>query len=94
MAFFIGAFVGGFIIIYLLALAWEHALYQRVMKDPAASKLCSVLAAWITAGTIGGFIHAHGFSPVDFELYFPSAVCLALLGWWHGMKLRREAARN
>jgi hypothetical protein len=56
----LGQLTGGFVAILALAFLWEKLLFQRVLDDPVAGKLSSVIAAWVSAGILAGFGSADG----------------------------------
>lgn len=92
MAYLLGGLVGGLIAIYLLSVLWEWALFKRVMDDPVAGKLSSVMAAWITAGILGGLGGANGgpFYWAAFAVYLVPAGVVAAFGYRRGLQIREE----
>ena len=93
MAVLVGQIVGGIIIIFVLAWAWERILFQRVIDEPATGKVMSVIAAWLTTGTLGGFGMADGgpYHWQAFALYAVSALPVGLYAHYQGSQLRYDA---
>lgn len=89
MPYLVGQIIGGVLLIYLLALLWEWALFQRVVSDPVFGKLSSVLAAWLCAAAISGWGHADG-GPYDWsqfgKLMIP-AVVVGVMAYHRGSKI-------
>lgn len=92
MSYMIGSLVGGLILIYLLSKVWEWALFKRVMDEPTSGKLASVVAAWATAGTIGGFGMADGgpYAWWAFAIYLLPALFVGVFAYRAGAKLSVE----
>jgi hypothetical protein len=90
---FIGMLVGGFVIQLLLSVLWERLLFSKIYDDPVKGKLSSVVAAWLTCGTLAGFGMADGgpFAWYAFVIYLLPALLLAVLGYRRGIRLREEA---
>lgn len=92
MTYLIGTFVGGLLAILMLSIAWEKALFQRVMDDPVNGKLAAVLAAWLTASAIAGFGMAND-GPYYWQAFLEyalPALAVGFLAWRRGEKLREE----
>jgi hypothetical protein len=84
-----GGFVGGFIILLLLGSLWARLLTRRV-ADPRRRAGAAVLAAWLTAGIVGGFGFARGdalFTADAFVRYLAPALAVAILFY---LRLRRR----
>jgi hypothetical protein len=92
MSILVGQFVGGLIAVYLLTLLWEFLLFKRVLDDPVTGKMSSVTAAWLTAGTLGGFGMADGgpYAWQAFLIYLFPALVVGGFAYRRGMKLREE----
>lgn len=90
MAALLGAFVGGFLIVTLLALLVEKAVFQRLFDDPVAGKLWSVATGWLAASTLAGFGMADGgpFAVTAYLLYLPPALVVGFWFYRRGLKLR------
>jgi hypothetical protein len=89
----IGEFLGGLIAVYFFATLWEFLLFKRVMDDPVTGKIGSVVAGWLTAGTLAGFGFAHGgpFYSAAYLVYLAPALVIGAFSLHRGVKLRREA---
>lgn len=94
----IGSILGGFLLIYILQMAWEMALFMRVCNDPLKGKIGSVLAAYLTAGTIAGFGMADGgpyaWHAFSNDAYWIPALIIGVFAIFRGLKLRAEAANG
>jgi hypothetical protein len=60
MAYLLGQFVGGLIIIYLLSVFVEWALVKRILDTPTVGIVVSTLAATVLAIILYGFGNADG----------------------------------
>lgn len=92
----LGAFVGGLMGVLLLSLIWEKLLFKRVTDDPLIGKVGSVAAAWLTAGTIGGWGLADGgeYQWRAFGVYFFPALVIGALAVRAGLRSRRELGQQ
>jgi hypothetical protein len=90
----IGGVVGSFLAIWILYGLLEKFLFSRFFDDPVKGKLTSVTAAWLIAGTSGGFGFANGGSYRwdAFLMYMPAALVFGFLGYRRGLALRAEIA--
>ena len=77
----IGAFVGGFVLIYLLSKLIEWAVIKRVMDDPIKGGFTSIAIAYVLASILYGFGSANGgaWLPYGFMIYMPGAAAVALI---------------
>ncbi len=89
-----GELVGGFAGVLLLSILWEKLATRRLTSDPLYRKLLAVLAAWLTAGAIGGWGFANGgpYRWDAFVIYALPAVLVGALAIYSGLKLRRASA--
>lgn len=81
MAFFIGAFVGGFFIIWMIALP----IYKFSKADKPTFP---VVSAWAIVGLIAtfGFMDRGAWSPLPALYYAPSALAVLLFLQWRESK--------
>lgn len=88
----IGALIGGFLAIYVLAMLWEWALFKRITDDPVVGKLSSVAAAWITGGVLGGFGlgSTESFFWPAFAIYLIPALIVGVIFYRRGLKIRGD----
>jgi hypothetical protein len=94
MSYLIGAFVGGLIAVFVLAYLWEFLLFKRVLDDPVKGNVASVIAGWLTAGTIAGFGMANGgpFAWYAFLIYLVPALVVGTYAVSRGKKTREKIA--
>ncbi len=92
--FSIGGLVGGLLLITILALALEWAIFKRLFDDPVKGKLSSVFAAWLLAGLIAGFGMAEGgqFETMAFLVYLLPAIIIGIWFYKKGDDLRETIA--
>ena len=96
MATWLGAFVGGLLIIALVAMLVEKAIFQRLFDDPVVGKLSSVAAGWLAVSTVAGFGMADGgpFAALAYLIYLPPAVAVAIWFYRRGLALRELMAEQ
>jgi hypothetical protein len=93
VAILLGQFVGGLLIIYLLQMLWEFALFRRVLDDPLKGKIASTFTAYLTVSILGGFGAANGgpYAWIAFLQYLPSALVLGAFATKRGLALRAQS---
>ncbi len=89
MAHWLGATVGSFLAIYLLAKLLEWAIFRRVSDDPYAGKMLSVSVALVLAGILAGFGMADGgpFRYGAIMQYVPGAILVGIVFWKDASKI-------
>lgn len=92
MAWLIGGFVGGLLLITILAIIVEKLIFQRFLDDPVAGKLWSVTVGWLMASTLAGFGMADGgpYYWFAFVVYALPAIPVGLYFHRRGVALRED----
>lgn len=78
---------GGLLVVYLLTMLWEFALFQRIMDDPVKGKMSSVAAGYLSASLISSILLGAGWPA--FLYYIFGAVVVGTFAYSRGMKLRQ-----
>lgn len=91
MAGLIGMVIGGVILLMILSLGIEKFIVQNIVDDPLFGKIASLVAAWLIAGTIGGFGFANGLGFVwgAYLLYGIAGIVLLPFAIYGGYRIRR-----
>ena len=84
-----GHIVGGSFLLWVISLVWEGLLFKRATDDPVVGKLCSVVAAWVTAFAIrlGSGFQVPGLME-DYDL--PALLILSAIAVWAGIRMREK----
>lgn len=96
MPYLIGSLVGGMLGVYIMYCLWEWALFKRIANDPMIGKLASVVAAYLTAGILFGFMeHFDGsFEPSGLIVYLPGALITFVIAYRSALRVRRQIAEQ
>ncbi len=90
----LGTLVGGIFAVYVLSMIWEWLVFKRVFDDPLKGKIFSVVAAYLTASILYGFVSANGgpFNPAGFGNYLVGLLVVGFFAIRRGLALRDAIA--
>lgn len=96
MAILIGTILGAIFAIFVLRFFWEFVVFKRVMDDPVNGKIASIIAAYLTAAILSGFLRAGDgvFDTQGLYTYFIGAIVVGFFAIRRGFKLRDQLSES